>query len=100
MCTTGTAGYAILRYKGAKEALPSVPLPQPGSVAPWTPQQENKLVVMSSALLNRKDKSVAGGVYRQAMTKAGRCPPPPSPLLQPAAPAAAAAGRPPAAAVC
>lgn len=63
------SGYAILRYKGAKEALPSVPLPQPGSVAPWTPQQENKLVVMSSALLNRKDKSVAGGVYRQAMTK-------------------------------
>lgn len=44
------AGYAILHYKGANETLPATKAPQPGSVEPWTLEQEAKIVA-SSALL-------------------------------------------------
>lgn len=44
------AGYGVLHYKDADEALPATKAPQPGSVQPWTFEQEAQ-IVMSSALL-------------------------------------------------
>jgi hypothetical protein len=65
-----TAGYAVLHYRGAPKALPTAPTPQPGAVAPWTPQQYAELVV-DPRLLGNKNKSAAGGVYRVAMSRVG-----------------------------
>ncbi|KAL4428183.1 hypothetical protein ABPG75_002272 [Micractinium tetrahymenae] len=65
------SGYAVLRYKGAAEALPTTPLPQPGSVTPWTVEQEAQ-IVMNSQLKNYTNKGVAGGVFREAISQA--CP--------------------------
>ncbi|KAI3433825.1 hypothetical protein D9Q98_003629 [Chlorella vulgaris] len=62
------AGYAVLRYNRAPRKLPTTPPPQPGTVAPWTTEQTAQ-IVMSSVLLNSKDKSAGGGVYRTAMSK-------------------------------
>ncbi|KAL4433040.1 hypothetical protein ABPG77_006467 [Micractinium sp. CCAP 211/92] len=61
------SGYAVLRYKGAPETLPSTPLPQPGSVAAWTLEQDAQ-IVMSSQLKNFSNKGVAGGVYRESIS--------------------------------
>lgn len=65
------AGYAVLRYKGAPETLPSTPLPQPGSVAAWTLEQDAQ-IVMSSQLKSFSNKGVAGGVYREAISAVSR----------------------------
>ena len=65
------AGYAILRYKGAKPAVPVTPPPAPGSVAPWTLEAQAK-IVMNAKMLATKNKGAAGGVYREAMTQV-RC---------------------------
>lgn len=62
------SGFAVLHYRGAAKALPKTPTPQPGSVLPWTPEQTGR-IVMSSAMLKAKDKTVGGGVYRLAMRK-------------------------------
>lgn len=61
-------GYAVLRYNRAPRKLPTTPPPQPGTVAPWTTEQTAQ-IVMSSVLLDSKDKSAGGGVYRTAMSK-------------------------------
>ena len=52
------AGYAVLHYNGANEALPPTPTPQPQSAAPWTLQQAAQ-IVMSSALLQARLQAVA-----------------------------------------
>ena len=51
------AGFAVLHYKGANESLPTTKTPQPGSVQPWTFEQEAKIVA-SSALLQASDAGV------------------------------------------
>ncbi len=40
----------MLHYKGVNESLPTTKTPQPGSVQPWTFEQEAKIVA-SSALM-------------------------------------------------
>lgn len=70
-CFLPGAGYAVLRYKGAAEELPSTPLPQPGSVTAWTLEQDAQIVI-SSQLRNYTNKGVAAGVYREAMSPVRR----------------------------
>lgn len=41
----------MLRYVGAPNALPATPPPQPQSVEPWTPAEQDSKFVMASRLL-------------------------------------------------
>jgi len=44
------AGFAVLHYKGVNESLPTTKTPQPGSVQPWTFEQEAKIIASSTLL--------------------------------------------------
>lgn len=66
------SGYGVLHYKDADEALPATKAPQPGSVQPWTFEQEAQ-IVMSSALLQAgaagdNKSAVAAAFLKQALS--------------------------------
>lgn len=47
------AGYAMLKYGAGAPSLPSTPTPQPGSVAPWTPEFTAASILLDTKLIKQ-----------------------------------------------